>query len=205
MPRAGIEPATRGFSVHCSTSELPRRRIHTTAPRWECQGDQRSGQIGGGDEDRFELLAKSHYNGGVPKWRNGRRGGLKNRWGESSVWVRLPPSAPPFCLRRTCMSVRIILASADTVLMDSSISNTIDTLHRCPTGRHGPQGRLHCDRVVKICPPLMGAGKHITGPEGQVVEGVPLLPYGTANLTQGMPDNSDQVGWQGGCHGSHTV
>jgi hypothetical protein len=29
-----------------------------------------------------------------PKWRNGRRGGLKNRWGESPVWVRIPPSAP---------------------------------------------------------------------------------------------------------------
>ena len=29
-----------------------------------------------------------------PKWRNGRRDGLKNRWGESPVWVRVPPSAP---------------------------------------------------------------------------------------------------------------
>ena len=30
----------------------------------------------------------------VPKWRNGRRGGLKNRWGATPVWVRIPPSVP---------------------------------------------------------------------------------------------------------------
>ncbi len=30
----------------------------------------------------------------APKWRNGRRGGLKNRWGSTPVWVQVPPSAP---------------------------------------------------------------------------------------------------------------
>ncbi len=29
-----------------------------------------------------------------PKWRNGRRDGLKNRWAARLMWVRLPPSAP---------------------------------------------------------------------------------------------------------------
>ena len=29
-----------------------------------------------------------------PKWRNGRRGGLKNRWELNPVSVRLRPSAP---------------------------------------------------------------------------------------------------------------
>ena len=28
------------------------------------------------------------------KWRNGRRSGLKNRWGATPVWVRVPLSAP---------------------------------------------------------------------------------------------------------------
>jgi hypothetical protein len=31
---------------------------------------------------------------GKPKWRNGRRDGLKNRGTARFVWVRLPPSAP---------------------------------------------------------------------------------------------------------------
>ena len=30
----------------------------------------------------------------LPKWRNGRRGGLKNRWGLNPVPVRIRPSAP---------------------------------------------------------------------------------------------------------------
>src|SRR5688500_8385954 len=34
----------------------------------------------------------------LPKWRNGRRGGLKNRWGATPVWVRIPPSAPYLAL-----------------------------------------------------------------------------------------------------------
>src|SRR4029079_13253790 len=36
-----------------------------------------------------------------PKWRNGRRDGLKNRWAARLMWVRLPPSAPNLNLRRT--------------------------------------------------------------------------------------------------------
>src|ERR1700730_1988841 len=30
----------------------------------------------------------------APMWRNGRRNGLKIRFYESGVWVRVPPSAP---------------------------------------------------------------------------------------------------------------
>lgn len=30
----------------------------------------------------------------LPMWRNGRRNGLKIRFYESGVWVRVPPSAP---------------------------------------------------------------------------------------------------------------
>ena len=30
---------------------------------------------------------------GEPEWRNGRRGGLKNRWGVTPVSVRIRPSA----------------------------------------------------------------------------------------------------------------
>ena len=39
-------------------------------------------------------MVASNVAGAVPKWRNGRRGGLKNRWGLNPMWVRLPPSAP---------------------------------------------------------------------------------------------------------------
>ncbi len=39
---------------------------------------------------------RSRYTGAGPKWRNGRRDGLKNRWASRPVWVRLPPSAPRF-------------------------------------------------------------------------------------------------------------
>ena len=30
MSKSGIEPLTHGFSVHCSTTELLRQRIHST-------------------------------------------------------------------------------------------------------------------------------------------------------------------------------
>src|SRR3972149_1032715 len=37
-----------------------------------------------------QLFAGGHK----PKWRNGRRDGLKNRWGATLVSVRIRPSAP---------------------------------------------------------------------------------------------------------------
>ncbi len=43
-----------------------------------------------------------HYTGRRGTWRNGRRGGLKHRWGEGPVGVRIPPS--PLALRAPAAS-----------------------------------------------------------------------------------------------------
>ena len=44
--------------------------------------------VGGAHENGMPLTRDK------PKWRNGRRDGLKNRWAARLMWVRLPPSAP---------------------------------------------------------------------------------------------------------------
>ena len=43
---------------------------------------------------RARIIVTAGYTGVEPKWRNGRRDGLKNRSRAIGVWVRLPPSAP---------------------------------------------------------------------------------------------------------------
>ena len=61
------------------------------------------------DNGPVRLLPPPHL---VPKWRNGRRGGLKNRWELHPVPVRLRPSAPhpPFCIWRSPPLVGDILS-----------------------------------------------------------------------------------------------
>ena len=58
MPRVGIEPTTRGFSVRCSTPELPRQISFILIVAWFSVKEKTSGLIG-----IFDTLFRSKYGG----------------------------------------------------------------------------------------------------------------------------------------------
>src|SRR5207302_7401610 len=76
-----------------------------------------------------------------PKWRNGRRDGLKNRWAARLMWVRLPPSAPILNLTSladaTSIAVRISICSPFVHLSAGDVTVGLKPRRRTPQMTEG--------------------------------------------------------------------
>ena len=77
-----LDRGPRTYLRHTHASVLLKQAVHLNEV-WEPP-----------DHANIGTTSDIYTQGCAPKWRNGRRGGLKNRWGLHPVPVRLRPSAP---------------------------------------------------------------------------------------------------------------